>query len=187
MRGGRWSCQQRLHAPQARGQHRDTQTCGERIRVRRRACQFKAQHAAGAAEQFARSPVLRVSLESRVIDPTHRRVRGEEACQCQRALVLEAHPQRQRLEPALQQKGRVRIEGDAPLLLGALFFILAVGSPDFPGQGFRLAMLVFVFVFIAGVFADLLETRQGRFVAAGVGGLLGAAGLWNVLQLLRLR
>lgn len=83
---------------------------------------------------------------------------------------------------------RARYFGNtAPLLLGALFFILAVGSPNFPGQGFRLAMLVFVFVFIGGVFADLLETRQGRFVAAGVGGLLGAAGLWNVLQLLRLR
>jgi len=83
---------------------------------------------------------------------------------------------------------RARYFGNtAPLLLGALFFALAVGSPDFPGQGFRLAMLVFVFVFIAGVFADLLETRQGRFVAAGMGGLLGAAGLWNVLQLLRLR
>jgi hypothetical protein len=46
---------------------------------------------------------------------------------------------------------------------------------------------VFLFVFVAGVFADLIETRQGLFVTAGVGGLLGAAGLWNVLQLLRLR
>jgi hypothetical protein len=83
---------------------------------------------------------------------------------------------------------RARYFGNtAPLLIGALFFILALGSPDFPGQGFRLAMLVFLFVFVAGVLADLIETRQGLFVTAGVGGLLGAAGLWNVLQLLRLR
>jgi hypothetical protein len=75
----------------------------------------------------------------------------------------------------------------APLLVGALFFVLALGSPDFPGQGFHLATLVFVFVFVAGVLADLLETQHGLFVTAGVGGLLGAAGLWNVLQLFRLR
>ena len=83
---------------------------------------------------------------------------------------------------------RARYFGNtAPLLVAVLFFVLALGSPDFPGQGFYLAMLVFVFVFVAGVFADLMETRRGLFVTAGVGGLLGAAGLWNVLQLLRLR
>jgi hypothetical protein len=83
---------------------------------------------------------------------------------------------------------RARYFGNtAPLLVGALFLVLALGSPDFSGQGFHLAMLVFVFVFVAGVFADLMETRHGRFVTAGVGGLLGAAGLWNVLQLFRLR
>ncbi|MGC2245130.1 MAG: hypothetical protein WA609_00880 [Terriglobales bacterium] len=83
---------------------------------------------------------------------------------------------------------RTRYFGNtAPLLVGALFFVLELGSPDFPGQGFHLAMLVFVFVFVAGVLADLMESQQGLFVTAGVGGLLGAAGLWNVLQLLRLR
>ena len=83
---------------------------------------------------------------------------------------------------------RARYFGNtAPLLVGALFLVLALGSPDFSGQGFHLAMLVFVFVFVAGVFADLMETRHGLFVTAGVGGLLGAAGLWNVLELFRLR
>jgi hypothetical protein len=82
---------------------------------------------------------------------------------------------------------RARYFGNtAPLMMGMLFFILALASSDFPGRGFHLAMLVFVFVFVAGVFADLMETRQGLFVTAGVGGLLGAAGLWNVAQLLRL-
>ena len=83
---------------------------------------------------------------------------------------------------------RARYFGNtAPLLIGALLFVLALGSPDFSGQGFRLAMLAFLFVFVAGVFADLLETRQGSLITAGVCGLLGAAGLWNVLQLWRLR
>lgn len=82
---------------------------------------------------------------------------------------------------------RARYFGNtAPLIIGMLFFALALGSPDFLGRGFHLAMLVFLFVFVAGVFADLIETRQGLFVTAGVGGLLGAAGLWNVVQLLRL-
>lgn len=83
---------------------------------------------------------------------------------------------------------RARYFGNsAPLLIGTLLFVLAVGSPDFSGQGFHLAMLAFLFVFVAGVFADLLETPQGQYVTAGVGGLLGAAGLWNVFQLVRLR
>ena len=66
-------------------------------------------------------------------------------------------------------------------------FVLAVGSPDFSGQGFHLATLVFLFVFVAGVFADLVETQQRFFVIVGVGGLLAAAGLRNVTELLRLR
>ena len=83
---------------------------------------------------------------------------------------------------------RTRYFGNtAPLLMAALLFVLAVASPDFPGQGFHLAMLVFLFVFVAGVLADLVETRHGIFVTAGIASLLGAAGLWNVVQLLRLR
>ncbi len=83
---------------------------------------------------------------------------------------------------------RARYFGNtAPLLMAAMLFLLAVASPDFPGQGFHLAMLVFLFVFVAGVFADLVETRHGKFVTAGMASLLGAAGLWNVVQLLRLK
>jgi hypothetical protein len=82
---------------------------------------------------------------------------------------------------------RARYFGNtAPLLIAMLFVILALGAPDFPGQGFHLAMLVFVFVFVSGVFSDLLETRLRVFVAAGLGGLLGASTLWNLLQLGRL-
>jgi hypothetical protein len=82
---------------------------------------------------------------------------------------------------------RARYFGNsAPLLIAALLLILAAAAPLFPGQGFHLAALTFLFVFVAGVSADLLETRQGMLVKAGVAGLLTAASLWNLLQLVRL-
>ena len=81
---------------------------------------------------------------------------------------------------------RTRYFGNtAPLLIAALLIVLALGAPNFPGQGFHLAMLVFLFVFVSGVFADLLETRLRMFVAAGLCGLLGASAIWNLLQLWR--
>jgi len=83
---------------------------------------------------------------------------------------------------------RTRYFGNtAPLAIAALLFVLAVASPDFPGQGFHLALLVFLFVFVAGVFADLLETRHRLLVTAGVFGLLSAAAVRNLLQLCLLR
>jgi len=81
---------------------------------------------------------------------------------------------------------RTRYFGDTvPLLIAALLLILALGSPNFPGQGFHLTMLVFLFVFVSGVFADLLESRQRLLVTAGLCGLLGASAIWNLLQLWR--
>ncbi|MGO9403206.1 MAG: hypothetical protein ACLPVW_07025 [Terriglobales bacterium] len=83
---------------------------------------------------------------------------------------------------------RVRYFGNtAPLLIVGLALILALGAPNFPGQGFYLIMLVFLFVFVSGVFADLLETRQRLLVAAGLGGLLSASAILNLWQLARLR
>ena len=82
---------------------------------------------------------------------------------------------------------RARYFGNtAPLLIAGLLLILALAAPTFPGQGFQLSALVFVFVFVAGVFADLLETRHGLIVAASVSGLLSASAIWNLLQLARL-
>ena len=46
-------------------------------------------------------------------------------------------------------------------------------------------MLVFLFVFVSGVFADLLETRHKLVVAAGIGGWLSASAIWNLWQLWR--
>jgi len=81
---------------------------------------------------------------------------------------------------------RTRYFGNtAPLLIAALMLILALSAPDFPGEGFRLTMLVFLFVFVSGVFADLLETQQSLLVTAGLCGLLTASAIWNMLQLWR--
>jgi hypothetical protein len=82
---------------------------------------------------------------------------------------------------------RARYFGNtAPLLIAALLFLLATGSPLFPGQGFHLAALTFLFVFVSGVAADLLETNQRQLMAAVIAGLLTAAALWNLLQLAHL-
>lgn len=73
-----------------------------------------------------------------------------------------------------------------PLMIAALLFLLTASAPTFPGQGFHLTMLVFLFVFAAGVFADLLETQQSLFVLAALIGLLSASAIWNLLQLSRI-
>jgi hypothetical protein len=74
----------------------------------------------------------------------------------------------------------------APLLIAALLLVLAVGAPNFPGQGFHLTMIVFLFVFVSGVFADLLQIQQSLLVTAGLCGLLCASAVWNLWQLARL-
>ena len=82
---------------------------------------------------------------------------------------------------------RARYFGNtAPLLIAVLLVVLSVGAPSFPGQGFELAAIVFVFLFVAGVLADLLETRHRLLVAAALCGLLLAGAAWNLLQLIRL-
>lgn len=83
---------------------------------------------------------------------------------------------------------RARYFGNsAPLMIAVLFSVLAIASPDFPGMGFHLASLVFFFVFVGGVLADLMETRQRLLVTAAVFGLLSASAAWNLAQLFRLR
>jgi hypothetical protein len=83
---------------------------------------------------------------------------------------------------------RARYFGNtAPLAIAALMLVFAIATPGFPGQGFPLVMTVFFFVFVAGVFADLLETSQKMMVSAGVWGLLSASAFWNMMQLARLR
>jgi hypothetical protein len=81
---------------------------------------------------------------------------------------------------------RTRYFGNtAPLLIALLLILLAIGAPNFPGQGFHLTMLVFLFVFVSGIFADLLETRHSMLVTAALWGLLTASAIRTLLQLWR--
>ena len=74
----------------------------------------------------------------------------------------------------------------APLLVAALFLLLATGMPHYPGLGFHLMAVPFLFVFVAGVSADLIETHQRSLVTAGLWGLLLANAIWNLWELARL-
>jgi hypothetical protein len=81
---------------------------------------------------------------------------------------------------------RARYFGNvAPLLIATLLIVLAIAAPSFTGEGFQLTALVFLFVFVAGVFADLLDTRQGLLVMAALCGLLIASAVWNLMELAR--
>jgi 4-amino-4-deoxy-L-arabinose transferase-like glycosyltransferase len=73
----------------------------------------------------------------------------------------------------------------SPLMIAALFLLLSLGTPHYPGFGFQLLAAPFLFVFVAGIAADLLETRQRDLVMACVWGLLLANALWNLKELSR--
>jgi hypothetical protein len=79
---------------------------------------------------------------------------------------------------------RARYFGNAaPLLVALLLILQSINGPTFVGNTFLLAALAFLFVFVAGILADSLETRHGAFVSAAVLGLLIASAAWNVLEL----
>jgi diadenosine tetraphosphatase ApaH/serine/threonine PP2A family protein phosphatase len=73
----------------------------------------------------------------------------------------------------------------APPLVAALFLVLGMGMPHFAGAGFLLMAVPFLFVFVAGIAADLLESRQRGAVLACIWGLLVANALWNLMELAR--
>jgi hypothetical protein len=82
---------------------------------------------------------------------------------------------------------RARYFGNTlPLLIAGLLVVLLVCSAGFRGQGFSIAMLVFLFVFVAGVFSDLLQTEHSMLVMAGLWGLMGMSAIENIRRLLRL-
>ena len=82
---------------------------------------------------------------------------------------------------------RARYFGNAaPLLVVAIFLFLGLINPHQPGQGFELAAMPILFVFIAGVLADLLESRQRQIVAGVVVGLLAAYIVWSIMGLGRI-
>jgi hypothetical protein len=79
---------------------------------------------------------------------------------------------------------RARYFGNtAPLVLAVLFLLLGLATPHYPGLGFRLVAVPLLFLFVAGVFADLLETRHRSIVLSCIWGLLGAYAVWSLLQL----
>jgi putative Ca2+/H+ antiporter (TMEM165/GDT1 family) len=59
-------------------------------------------------------------------------------------------------------------------------------SPHPSGSVFGLTAAVFLFVFIAGIVADLLETRSLESVAAIFVGLVAANAIWDLTALVRL-
>lgn len=79
---------------------------------------------------------------------------------------------------------RTRYFGNtAPLLVALLLLILRLGSPHYPGFGFGLMAVSFLFVFMAGVISDLLETGNRTLVLACVAMVLVTGALWNIWQL----
>jgi hypothetical protein len=81
---------------------------------------------------------------------------------------------------------RTRYFGNtAPMLVALLFLGLGMAHPHVAGAGFLLGAMPFLFIFVAGVLADLMETRYRPLVTAGVFGMLAAYALWSLLALSR--
>jgi hypothetical protein len=81
---------------------------------------------------------------------------------------------------------RARYFGNsAPLVIAALMLTLGMAAPDFPGQGFYLTATVLLFVFVSGVFADLMESKQRDVATMGICILIATFAAWNVLELIR--
>jgi hypothetical protein len=81
---------------------------------------------------------------------------------------------------------RTRYFGNtAPLLVAVLFLGLGMAHPHLAGAGFLLGAIPFVFLFVSGVLADLMETRYRLLVTACIFGMLVAYGLWSLLALAR--
>jgi hypothetical protein len=79
---------------------------------------------------------------------------------------------------------RTRYFGNtAPFLVGVLFLGFAMAHPDLAGAGFLLAAIPFLFIFVAGILADLMETRYRSLVGACVLGLMLAYVAWSVTNL----
>src|SRR5579862_4700884 len=79
---------------------------------------------------------------------------------------------------------RTRYFGNsAPGLIALLFIVLGMAHPHLAGAGFLLASVPFLFIFVSGLIAELMETRHSALVAACVCGLMAAYVLWNVLNL----
>lgn len=81
---------------------------------------------------------------------------------------------------------RTRYFGNtAPLLVAVLFLLLGMAHPHVAAAGFLLAAVPFLFIFVSGVLADLLETPYRSLVMACVVGMLAAYVVWSVANLVQ--
>jgi hypothetical protein len=71
----------------------------------------------------------------------------------------------------------------APLMVALLFAFFRAGSPHPADSIHSLAAVIFLFVLVAGISADLLESKFRNWVMAVLPGILGANALWNLLSL----
>ncbi len=82
---------------------------------------------------------------------------------------------------------RTRFFGTAaPLVTAVVLTVLAMAMPHLGGYTFLLVMLPFAYVFIAGVFADLLETRASGLALGVLVGVLVSHALFSIMGLARL-
>jgi len=81
---------------------------------------------------------------------------------------------------------RTRYFGNtAPLLVALLFLLLGMAHPHVAGAGFLLAAIPFLFIFVSGVLADLLETSSRPLVMACIVGMMAAYVIWSVVNLVQ--
>src|SRR6266568_2071914 len=79
---------------------------------------------------------------------------------------------------------RARYFGNtAPLLVALLFLTWRVAGPHDPESVFSLAGIVFLFVFITGIAADLREPKSAETVTAVLVALIAANAIWNLIGL----
>jgi hypothetical protein len=83
---------------------------------------------------------------------------------------------------------RTRYFGNtAPLAVAVLFLALGMAHPHLAGAGFLLSAIPFLMIFVAGVLADLAETRYQLLILAGEWGLLGAYALRCLVSIARVQ
>src|SRR5579863_1367090 len=148
MRRRRRPRDERFDPAQARRAYRNRDALDKPLCVRDPALKLKAQHAAKTVEQFARSQMIGMRLESGIIHASYARMRFEKTRDSQCALVLMTHAHGERLEPAIQEKARVRIERAAKVILRALDFANQVAASD---RGARNDIRVTVQIFCRAV------------------------------------
>jgi hypothetical protein len=79
---------------------------------------------------------------------------------------------------------RTRYFGNtAPLFVAVLLLLLGVAHPHTAGGGFLLAAIPFLFLFVSGILADLLETRHRPLVLACILGMMAAYVAWSLFNL----